>query len=934
MNAKTILKLTTCVALASGTWPAIALAQEAPTTATAESAPAPDAAATAPSHHRTRAERRRAKADRLAHKAGERAGPEGNDIVVTGMRGSLATAAKIKRTAKQITDTVVAEDVGKLPDNNVPEALARVTGIQIDRARGEGQSVTIRGMSDIQTTVNGYENSVGEARTTNLADIPAELLKSVTVYKTRTADQIEGGIGGTVDVQLRRPLDLKKGWTIAGSMREVFSSIGNARSPYASLLVANRFDTGIGELGFMVNASYTQNNYNEDFIESESPDVFFGTDQASLPTNLQTKVIAPYAANYGVQRGSVKRPSINVVGQWKPNDHLDFVLEGTYFGARQTQEFDRLHLVLRNGNYDLSNLVLKPDGTSLKSVTVTAPAGGLAGGPESYYNRLHNNNIHTNFETHWHDDKTKINFSVQYDHSKEKEYDILTTYRFQNVNSANLDFDSSNVPGGGPYIDFIGADLSDPSTYSLLNFHDELTQSKSGQFTSQIDLTREISETGLLRSFQTGARFSRRTVNRVYGYRDSFPLVDGASPGITDFLGVDTTTSRPDIPGFDAPSWYHLSGSGLASSMDAIRDFLVTNGTVPNSSWSTPYPSPQVGSGAGGYNSVEKSVAAYAQVNYGFKALFPIDGVIGVRVVNTFGSSNNTTATFGTSGVTYTTNVGRGNYVDVLPSLNAVIHFDRKLQLRLAYTKNVQRPDFLQMSPWLVIDTTNPSIVYSGNPDLKANKEDSYDASLEYNFGRAGSASLAGYLKKPKGYMYYSGISQFVPQLGQQATVYSNRNAGPGTFEGIEVAAQSFFDFLPGIWRNFGLSGNLTYLAKGKIEYPNGTDDNAVGMSKFTYNIALYYDTPKLSARVAWNYRSRFRQNVWDPHPEYSPYTDATSRLDAAINYTPVKFLTLSVEASNLLKNNVRSWWGEQRLIPLGIRLEARTIQAGARFRF
>src|SRR3546814_3273746 len=99
----------------------------------------------------------------------------------------------MKRTSKQFCDSVVAENVGKLPYNNLPEALSRVTGVQIDRARGQGQGVTIRGLSEIQTTINGNQTNLGDGRSLNLADIPAELLKQVDVYKTRTADQVEGG---------------------------------------------------------------------------------------------------------------------------------------------------------------------------------------------------------------------------------------------------------------------------------------------------------------------------------------------------------------------------------------------------------------------------------------------------------------------------------------------------------------------------------------------------------------------------------------------------------------------------------------------------------------------------------------------------------------------------------------------------------------------
>src|SRR3546814_18134036 len=80
-------------------------------------------------------------------------------IVVVGIRGSVEVANDMKRTSKQIVDSVVAEDVGKLPDNNVPEALSRVTGVQIDRARGPGQGVTIRGLSEIPTPAHGRSDA-------------------------------------------------------------------------------------------------------------------------------------------------------------------------------------------------------------------------------------------------------------------------------------------------------------------------------------------------------------------------------------------------------------------------------------------------------------------------------------------------------------------------------------------------------------------------------------------------------------------------------------------------------------------------------------------------------------------------------------------------------------------------------------------------------
>ncbi|HCT28524.1 MAG TPA: TonB-dependent receptor [Stenotrophomonas sp.] len=857
----------------------------------------------------------------------------GESIIVTGVRGSVEKAAQKKRKAKQIVDSIVAEDVGKLPDNNVPEALARVTGVQIDRQHGEGASISIRGMTDISTTINGNEATSGTDRSMNLADIPAELLKAVDVYKTRTPDQVEGGIAGTVNVELRRPLDLDKGLTVAGSFREVFSNIGNTKSPYGSLLVGDRFDTGIGEMGFLVNASYTRNNYNETFAESETPGVFFGTDLNSIASDKQSTTLVPYAVNYGTENGRITRPAINAVWQWKASDRLDFVVEGNYFGSRELRSRDRLHLVLRNGNYNLSDVSYADNGNSdyqtIDGMTVSAASGTINGGPESYYERVTSNNYGGNFEAHWHTDHTKINFTTQYNKSRREYYGILSTYRFSTIDSATVDFDQDIGAGQGPTLAFNGVDLSDPSQYTLSNLHDERGVNRSSNFAAQMDLTQDLSENGLLRSFQMGARYSNRKISYRYGYRDSSPLVDGSAVSLTD-LGYPYETATTDISGSSSPTWYHLDGSYLLKNMDSVREWLVANSTT-GQDWSTKYPSLNLGSG---YASTEKTFAVYGQFNYAFDIGVPIDGLFGARVVNTWGVSDSASYKYDTDwNEVVTTATGRGNFIDILPSFNSIIHFTPKLQLRLAWTKNVQRIGFDALSPFRIVQSAN-NTVYAGNPDLKAYTENSYDASLEYYFGRAGSISLAGYLKKPKGYIYYSVATEYIPELGTTGSVWTNRNAGGGTFQGFEVAGQTFFDFLPGFWRNFGVQGNLTWLRKGSINYPDGSDNNAIGMSKLTYNAALYYDTPEFSARVAWNYRSRYRTAVFSDYPEYSPYMDATSRLDAALNFTPVKFLTFSIEATNLLKNNAQMWWGKDRLLPYGVRLQARTIQTGVRFRF
>ena len=117
----------------------------------------------------------------------------------------------------------MAEDIGKLPDNSVAAALQRVTGIQVARTNGEVAQVLIRGLPDIVTTMNGRNIFTTTGRSLSLTDVPADLVYSVDVKKSISASDIEGGIAGSIDIQLRKPFDFDDGFSAAGGLRYVYS---------------------------------------------------------------------------------------------------------------------------------------------------------------------------------------------------------------------------------------------------------------------------------------------------------------------------------------------------------------------------------------------------------------------------------------------------------------------------------------------------------------------------------------------------------------------------------------------------------------------------------------------------------------------------------------------------------------------------------------
>ena len=170
-------------------------------------------------------------------------------IVVTGLRRSLQSSQNIKRNSDQIVDVVVAEDIGKLPDRTVSEALARIPGITVERQVAEAGDVFVRGIRDPATTYNGREIFTAEARHVAPQDFPAGGVAALEVFKSQTADQIEGNLAGLINVRSRRPFDFK-GTEIAGSFNATYADLAKDWAWNGNLLASSRWEVGDGgEIG-------------------------------------------------------------------------------------------------------------------------------------------------------------------------------------------------------------------------------------------------------------------------------------------------------------------------------------------------------------------------------------------------------------------------------------------------------------------------------------------------------------------------------------------------------------------------------------------------------------------------------------------------------------------------------------------------------------
>ena len=184
------------------------------------------------------------------------------EVIVTGIRAGLRTSMEVKRESVQVVDAISAEDIGDFPDKNLSEAMQRITGVQINRQDGEGRGVSIRGADPglNRVEINGVTAlslTVGGGRDVDFRDLPVEFVKRLEVIKSATPDMTEGGIGGTVRVVTRRPLDSTEPY-LAGSAQMVYSDLADEFDPKLAFIGSRTFlnDT----LGVLLAATWEQRN--------------------------------------------------------------------------------------------------------------------------------------------------------------------------------------------------------------------------------------------------------------------------------------------------------------------------------------------------------------------------------------------------------------------------------------------------------------------------------------------------------------------------------------------------------------------------------------------------------------------------------------------------------------------------------------------------
>ncbi len=814
------------------------------------------------------------------------------EIHIRGQRASLETARDIKRDADGIVDSIVADDIGKLPDRSIAEALQRVSGVSVSRFdspgdpehfAGEGAGVAIRGLPQVRGELNGRDIfSASGGRGLSWQDVPAELMAGVDVHKTPTADMIEGGLGGIVNLRTRKPFD-SDGQLVSFTARGNYGDIVREFNAEGSGLYSNVWDTELGRLGFLVNLSYSNTKSQADNVYNRA----FFPRSAEYNNEIEPgqTVWSPNAADWRRNGFQSERNGQYLALQWAaPNDDIEVFF--TAFRSEADRDWNEQAFFIDGGAGGPGEFLITKgaddwvydDNNALISGTITTAQGNGFGFGTST-RAAFNNAVTIDYSAGFRWDVTdQLTITGDLQHvdstSKGENYTIgLVTYP-QTVVVGNLD--------GTPSISVPGDHLTDPANFSHGQQMVNLTDNAAEATAARLDVRYDF-EDSVVRSVRAGARYAEKSArNRDTGYvwvaRYQPWLLPWAYPTTDDLPKI---TEHEDLPYSDYVEEFsfdrfqrgnaQVPTSGIMYRMSILDDFEATTtaitagtpGTTASAlNWDEGGPL-DLNNPDNVNTQDETTIAVYARMDFSFADMgVPVSGNIGVRYADTENTATGRLR-FPTFSLTrpaedpdseeevtiqpfYQDDIrltARNSYSNFMPSLNLRWDPTQQLVFRVSASRGIWRPEFSNLSANLnlsadfpddvsppdTIAEFDPSVMQISqttdfNPYLKPMEADQFDLTTEWYYDQSGSFAYLGLFKK--NVRDFFRIQTTKIELGgfDDVTSIQRVNTGKADVRGFELGTTWFFDFdgLPPALEGFGVHANYTY-----IDTSTNVDDDA-----------------------------------------------------------------------------------------------------------
>ena len=876
-------------------------------------------------------------------------------IVVRGIRGSMQQSLERKRYADHFVDAITAEDIGAFPEQNLAEALQRVSGVAIDRKSGEGKFVSVRGLGPqfVQTTIGGRVSASNNApgshdgrgqtnpksRVVGFDAFQTGLVQAVEVHKSPRADHVEGGLGGFVDIQPRKPLDLGERH-IAFALDSTINELADDTAPGVFGLYS---DTLSETVGFMVSAQWDNRVFRSDsvhhngYINNPLPVVVNGVDMGT----------GYYPKQVHGELHLTDRDRLNVSSalQFRPSDRVDVTLDMLYTSNVASEvDYWRSFRLSQGHNRITAATRTDDNGTGIFTMVSTSGAGAfMQHATEEVDNVAVNYGANLKLQA---TDSLYFNVDVAV---SDTEAPIMNRDALMRNTRAQMTY-HQNGPGEIPSLTSTSP-LNDPSFFSVVkqSVQDHIVDDSNIQF--RADATYELDGDWLdtvqvgFRTYSQERRDRSRYLNSRAFINDPINEFGGGLefPANSDFLDA----IGADLPNPVLSPPFHALQDTFTTRADEIRaggGFNTGTGKSLDE-----YTSGRFNEDV---NHEDDSTAFYAMVTFsGELGDIPYSGNAGVRYVE------NDTSSEGQVAQPYAIDfsdetapeiligapefISQGHAYDyLLPSFNMRLDPRDDLVVRISLAKVMSRPDFGRTRPNLSVQARNRTM-RGGNAELDPTTGVQFDLAVEWYFADYSILSVGLFTKDMEGFIQDDfevvPFPNIIDPITRQPLVlehFTPLNTADSSLRGLELSFQRTMEgLLPAPFDGLGVIANYTLINSGSdfVSQKTNASYSVPGLSDNTVNFTVFYEKGPWSGRISHNFRDEFLDNIgvaWQPHPTFvEPY----SQLDAAFGYAPNDRLKFAFEAINLTDENVyyyhRLGTGTQDHF-------AGAINAGRRFQF
>ncbi len=847
-----------------------------------------------------------------------------DEIVVTGSyRRSLEKAVDMKRDAIGFSDSIVATDVANFPEQNLAEALQRMPGVTIERNKGLGGRVSVRGLPSEFTfvTINKLATASGSGgRDVEFDIFASEIIQQVTVQKSPRASDEEGGIAGSVNISTARPFDYS-GRKLVASAEGAYNSISEKTDPKVSFLASDTW----GNWGGLVSFSAARRSNRTDSNSGINFRPMFRFSEAGGTRAAQAASVLARDAGVIIKSNTNRdetgriifqdkvgdRAYLNTQDQWggtaslqyKPSANFDIAFDlmvGAFNGTEDQYDAAAYSASSRSTletihEYDKTTL-------SQYGMVVLRDVSYTATQHEMLSKEQINKTDYVQFgsEFNWHGETWKLHGLAGYSGARKTlDYSNLKHVAYAPSRTRWTEKGGETVKSANPAsIDMYNS----PSKYLFEAYETTLEKITDDKYAAQVDFTKEFAFSFFpaLKTIQVGARYTDKSKQRQYGALN----IQGPSAGSTAWLNTRTMADSPLTP----------IGDLVPGGDYSIRDITwsqISNEyarkTFRYAGFKTPFTPDNY------YEVGEKVTSLYAMADLGFD-VGPVPVAIngGVRYVDTsITSAGYHQVQTPTGGTTYTPAPvsSDGSYNKLLPSVNVTAELTDSIILRGAASKTLMRPALTDLA-YKRTASWNSFRFTDGNPALKPTFAEQWEVGLEKYLPGGGLLAVSYFNKQIQGVVRQAltGTVKNVTKYNANGTidgvydfdVYQPVNAdGSYKVTGVEMVAIVPFDILWEPLKGFGVNANYTILdssltGQSIIKVPTPP----VGLADKAYNVTLYYENDKFQARVSYNYKDKYVEGIG--YEMYPIWRSGYGQTDMSVSYNVNDRIQLSLEGINI----------------------------------